>query len=193
MKLSLKKIIPLSLFGILGGVALIPTTSAAKTCNGATSCAKYVVCPVGYSRIKHSGNRYHCETPPGPGATADPTCSRHNSRNDWRWSSGAKKCFRRKRNGDRVYSTANIECRSGYSYNATSGKCEQPRPARYQLPRLSSSASSQLPPQYSCSSGNACKRRVKCPSTFNLKTFGADRFYCKRSAGKSAFYSKPQL
>jgi hypothetical protein len=98
----------------------------------ASSATRTVNCPSNYDLFK-SSSKYYCKKTTNT-TTKNPTCSKHNMMNDWRWSSSNKKCYRTKNNGDKVYSTSNIECSSGYSYKASSGKCQKSGSTYYSTP-----------------------------------------------------------
>lgn len=108
--------------------------SGALACNSEASCARYLVCPPQYDAVKQGSGQY-CKRAV-PAATKNPTCGSKNLANDWKWDAGDKECYRRRNNGDRVSSTDNIECRDGYRYKASSGKCERPGGTYYSEPTL---------------------------------------------------------
>lgn len=98
---------------------------------GADSCSATLGCATGYTK-QSIGPMHYCKRS-APAATAQPTCSRHRSANDWKWSSGEKKCYRKK-GKDAVYSTENIECPSDFGYNGRSGMCERAPETFYATP-----------------------------------------------------------
>ena len=119
-----------SMFKAATGMAVIalvvigfaPTT--AEACTSASSCGRYVACITTTAKVSAGTNKFYCKVT-SSSSTKNPTCSKHNLMNDWRWSTSSKKCYRTKKNGDKVYSSSNRQCSSGYSYKSSSGKCEK--------------------------------------------------------------------
>lgn len=91
-----------------------------RLCASPSACSQTVSCPAGYARYT-LGNKFYC-TKATATATEPPTCRRHELRSDWRWSSSAKKCYRR-RAGETVYTSENIKCPHGHVFNGGTGQC----------------------------------------------------------------------
>ena len=115
--------------------------ASAQSCNSEASCKRFVVCPVGFQTIK-SGDTFACKQS-SSAATANPTCARKNNMNDWSWYAGGgasdanrNSCRRMRNNGQAIHERDNITCASGFSYNASQGKCVRPGGLFWSTPNL---------------------------------------------------------
>ncbi len=166
-----------ALFAVVG---LVSARSDAQSCSSDTTCARTLACPVGYT-LTSTGSAWTCKDDV-PGASVNPTCGSHNLANDWTWDSAMKQCRRTKSNGDKVYSSENRECASGYTYSASSGKCEKPAQTKYTLPILSTTSGAVgIPPVATYSSATAADRTLACPSGYDkVNMTPGPKAYCKK-------------
>jgi len=176
---------------LIGAASLLTLTSTATTasaarCTTQASCARTLACPAGWAR-KVSGKKGYCMKTSGS-QTHTPTCKKLNMRNDWKWSSGSKKCVRK--NGSRtVESTANISCKSGFKYS--NGLCRKPAGTSFARPTAAKGTVGGAIAA-TCTSSGACTRTLSCGGGYATMAMGSV-YYCKTSEKRAPTCAKANM